>query len=150
MQSNRFMYHSFLVLLLIWLIVARPAVAQSTVFTYQGKLSITNTPATGNFDMQFKLFDALIDGNQIGDPITKPTVAVANGVFTVELDFGAGAFDGTPRYLEICVRPADNPNPYTVLAPRQSFTSTPYAMHSANAAAADGLSAACAGCVTDT
>jgi len=124
--------------------------AQSTAFTYQGKLADSGTPATGTYDIQFKLFDALTDGNQIGATITNSTVAVSNGVFSAELDFGAGAFDATPRYLEICVRLAGDPNPYTVLAPRQSFTAIPYAMHSANAVAADGLSAACAGCVTDS
>ncbi len=124
--------------------------AQTTAFTYQGKLSNNSNPATGNYDMQFKLFDALSGGTQIGATITNPTVAVAAGVFSVALDFGAGAFDGTARFLEIGVRPADNPNPYTALAPRQAITSMPYAMRSAASASADGLSAACVGCITDS
>lgn len=125
------------------------ALAQSNAFTYQGKLNTSGNPATGNYDMLFKLFDSLTDGNQIGSPVVNSNTLVTNGIFTVELDFEAGAFDGTPRYLEICVRPTDSKDPYTVLAPRQAITSTPYAMRSANAAAADGLSPACAGCVTD-
>src|SRR5262245_10079019 len=150
MKKRRHLNRAFLGSLLIWLLAASPALAQSTGFTYQGKLSNNSAPANGTYDMQFKLFDALTGGNQIGAPITNPTVAVDNGVFTVQLDFGAGAFDSTPRYLEICVRPAGDPNPYTVLSPRQAFSSIPYAMHSVNASAADGLSAACDGCVTNT
>ena len=130
------------------LFCAAIANAQGTSFTYQGKFSNAGNPATGSFDMQFKVFDALTDGTQQGATVTNPAVQATAGIFTVELDFGDGVFDGTARYLEICVRPAGSPDPYTVLAPRQSITSTPYAMHSMKAAAADGLSAACVNCVT--
>jgi len=150
MKKRRYLNRAFLVSLTIWLLAASPALAQGTAFSYQGKLSNNGAPANGTYDMQFKLFDALTGGNQVGAPVTNPTVAVENGVFTVQLDFGAGAFDSTPRYLEIGVRPANDPNPYTVLSPRQAFSSIPYAMHSVNASAADGLSAACDGCVTNT
>jgi hypothetical protein len=126
------------------------SLAQSTTFTYQGKLSTNSSPASGNFDMQFKLFDALTGGNQIGSTVDNPNTLVISGIFTVELDFVAGAFDGNPRFLEIWVRTTGNPAPYTMLSPRQAITSTPYAMRSANAAAADGLSAACVGCVADS
>jgi len=122
--------------------------AQGTSFTYQGKISNAGNPATGSFDMQFKMFDAPTDGTQQGDTVTNPAVQATAGIFTVELDFGAEVFDGTARYLEICVRPASSADPYTVLAPRQPITSTPYALHSMKAAAADGLSAACVNCVT--
>jgi hypothetical protein len=122
--------------------------AQNTAFTYQGKLSNSANPANGSYDMQFKVFDALTDGAQQGVPVTHPTVQVTAGAFIVELDFGAEVFDGAPRFLEICVRPAGSPDPYTVLAPRQSITATPYAMHSMKSAAADGLTAACVNCVT--
>ncbi len=126
------------------------SLAQSTAFTYQGKLTNSGNPPTANYDMQFKLFDALSDGKQINATFTNATVAVVAGLFTVELDFAAGAFDGSPRFLEICVRVAGSKDPYTVLAPRQAITSTPYAIRSTGAAAADGLSAACVGCVADS
>jgi hypothetical protein len=48
------------------------------------------TAANGTYDMQFKLFDG--SGNQIGSTITNPSVLVSNGVFTVQLDYGAAAF----------------------------------------------------------
>jgi hypothetical protein len=102
---------------------APAASAQTTALTDQGKLSAGRSSANGGYDMQFKLFDALTDGVQQGTTITDPAVAVSAGLFTVTLDFGANVFDGSPRYLEIGVRPAGNANPYTVLAPRQLFTS---------------------------
>jgi hypothetical protein len=77
-------------------------------------------------------------------------VTVTAGIFTVQLDFGAGVFSGPPRFLEIGVRPAGSPDPYTLLSPRQSVTSTPYAVRSLNASVADVLSSACVGCVTST
>jgi hypothetical protein len=149
MLMTRFLNRkSILSAVLPLLLCTQIANAQGTSFTYQGKLSNSGNPATGSFDMQFKVFDALTDGTQQGATVTNPAVMATAGIFTVELDFGAGVFDGAARYLEICVRPEGSPDPYTVLAPRQSITSIPYAMHSLKAAAADGLSAACVNCVT--
>ncbi len=121
---------------------AASASAQTTSFTYQGRLSDGSTPASGVYDMKFRLYDS--GGNPQGAPDTvtldNPGVQVTNGVFTVQLDFGAGAFDGTARLLEISVRPhsADPGSPaYTTLSPRQQITSTPYAIRSLSAASAD-------------
>src|SRR5262249_39058778 len=95
-------------------------------------------------------FDAASDGTQQGATITNPTIAVIGGIFTVELDFGAAVFTGSPRYLEIAVRPTGDTNPYTILSPRQPLTASPYAIRTLSATAADSLSAACAGCVTSS
>ncbi len=128
------------------------ASAQTTVFTYQGKLSDGANPASGNYDFQFKLFDTATVGTgaQQGPTITNPSVLVTAGIFTVQLDLGLAPFGGPQRFLEIGVRPAGSPNPYTLLSPRQAVTSTPYAVRSLNSAVADVLSSACAGCVTST
>ena len=40
--------------------------AQSTAFTYQGRLTNGGSPANGIYDMQFALFDNLTAGTQIG------------------------------------------------------------------------------------
>jgi hypothetical protein len=118
------------------------ASGQTTSFTYQGRLSDGSTPAGGVYDMKFRLYDS--GGNAQGSPDTvtldNPGVQVTNGVFTVQLDFGASAFDGSARFLEISVRPhsADPGSPaYTTLSPRQQFTSTPYAIRSLSTASAD-------------
>src|SRR5207253_11356912 len=88
-------------------------------------------------------------GAQQGATVTNATVAVSAGIFTVTLDFGANVFGGANRFLEIGVRPAGSVNAYTVLAPRQPITSTPYAIQTLKAASADALSSVCVACVQD-
>ncbi len=116
-----------------------PAFAQTTAFTYQGKLTDSGTPQA-TYQMQFKLFDAVSNGTQTGATITNPSVAVSSGVFTVNLDFGAAAFDGADRFLEIAVK-RNAGDPFTILTPRQKLTSAPYAITSANAFNLGGLAA---------
>ncbi|MBC7796978.1 MAG: tail fiber domain-containing protein [Pyrinomonadaceae bacterium] len=111
--------------------------AQTTSFTYQGRLSDNNLAANGIYDMQFALFDAVSGGNQISSTITNANVSVVNGIFTVNLDFGANSFSGANRFLEIGVRVAGNPNPHTILNPRQPVTSAPYSIKSLNSSTAD-------------
>lgn len=103
-----------------------------TGFTYQGRLSDGGIAADGGYDFEFRLYDALTDGTQVGSAVTLDDVTVTDGLFTVELDFGA-VFDGTALYLEIGVRAGDSEAEYTTLIPRQSLTATPYALHSARA-----------------
>jgi hypothetical protein len=113
-------------LALALLLIAEAAVAQSAAFTYQGRLTDAGNPADGLYEMQFKLFDTATVGTgvQQGSTVTDSAVQVTNGVFTVQLDFGPGVFNGVARYLELGVRPAGSPDPYTVLSPRQPVTST--------------------------
>jgi hypothetical protein len=118
------------------------ASAQTTAFNFQGNLNNGGTPANGNFEMQFKLFDALAAGAQIGGTLTNGSVAVINGSFAATLDFGAAAFNGGPaRYLEIAVRPMGNPNPFTLLSPRKTINSTPYSIPAKNASQLGGFAA---------
>jgi hypothetical protein len=114
--------------------------AQTTAFTYQGKLTDGGSPADGTYDLQFQLFDAVAAGNQIGSTLAQLSVPVTNGAFTAQLDFGAAAFPGDDRFLEIGVRPGGSAAAYTVLSPRTQITSTPYAVRAASAASVDGLS----------
>jgi hypothetical protein len=111
------------------------ASAQTTEFTYQGKLTDSGTPQA-IYQMQFKLFDAASTGSQIGATITNPSVAVSSGVFTVNLDFGAAAFDGADRFLEIAVKRSAGDS-FTVLAPRQKITSAPYSIRTLSALQSD-------------
>src|SRR5262249_43145228 len=114
------------------------------------------SPANGQYDLQFKLFDTVTvgTGTQQGSTVTVSNVLVTSGIFTVSLDFGvcASCFDGAARFLEIAVKPTSG-GTCTTLTPRQQITATPYAFKSQNATTAttsDGLSVACVGCVTDT
>jgi hypothetical protein len=112
--------------------------AQTTAFTFQGRLNDSGVPATGNYDLELKLFDtpAPGTGTQVGPTISRPGVPVISGVFTVQLDFTAAAFPGADRFLEVAVSPAGSGNPLTILDPRQPITPTPYALFSVNAATA--------------
>lgn len=130
--------------------------AQNSAFAYQGKLNNNGNPASGNYDLQFKLYDTadVGTGTQHGGVLTFSTVPVSNGVFNVILDFGAcpTCFNGAARFLEIAVRQSGDPT-FTTLAPRQPILSSPYAIRSLNAASAttaDGLSVACVNCVTSS
>src|SRR5437879_10596275 len=127
---------------------------QTTAFTYQGRLTDAGAPANANYDLQFTLWDAAVGGTQQPQPapaaLTKTNVAVTGGVFSVLLDFGVSAFPGADRFLEVGVRPGGTAVAFTLLAPRQQISSTPYALRTLNARAADSLSSTCVGCVTDT
>jgi hypothetical protein len=127
------------------------AFAQSSGFTYQGKLADGGNAANGQYDFQFQLFDALSGGTQQGTMLVVSNVAVTAGIFTVQLDFGAcpTCFNGSPRFLEIAVKPTSG-STFTTLSPRQQVTATPYAIRSLNATSADGLSLACVNCVTSS
>jgi len=136
-------FNHFIALLIFASFSVSSAMAQTTAFTYQGKLTDSGNLANASYDMQFKLFDALTNGNQIGATLTfdgnsgnPPSVSVTNGIFTVSLDFGSAALSGADRYLEIGLKPAGNPGGYQELAPRQKLTSTPYAVQSLKATTA--------------
>src|SRR5439155_21331372 len=118
-----------------WLL-ATNASAQTTAFTYQGRLTDGGTSANGNYDLQFALWDSSSGGSQIGSTQLISTVTVSSGVFAVTLDFGANAFPGANRFLEISARLSGGSS-FTLLLPRQPITSTPYAVRSGNATFAD-------------
>ncbi len=106
-----------------------------TGFTYQGQLKVSSVPANVPHDMRFTLTDdagVTVPGTV---PICKDNVPSTNGLFTVELDFGA-QFSGDARELKIEVRPAGGVGDcavgggFTTLSPRQKLTLTPYAARS--------------------
>lgn len=122
--------------IIIILTAVQVATAQTPVFTYQGRLTDNSADASGTYQMQFALFDAAAGGAQIGSVIERNTVTVTNGIFTVQLDFGANAFSGADRFLQISVR-RNSGEGYTALNPRQKIDSAPYAIKSLTAANAD-------------
>jgi hypothetical protein len=143
------------------------AVALGSSFTYQGKLTDGGSPANGNYDLRLILYDAESGGAQVGSIVTKTNVAVVNGLFTVDLDFGTipaptatatttptvtgtptvtatptaapaiSVFNGDARWMEIAVRPGGTSGTFTVLSPRQPVSPVPYAFF---AKAAGGFS----------
>ena len=102
--------------------------AQGTAFTYQGQLNAGGSPATGNYDLQFQVFDAVTNGNAISVQLTNSATAVNNGLFTTVLDFGAGIFTGTNYWLQIGVQTNGLTNAFITLFPRQPILPAPYAI----------------------
>ena len=118
---------------LVLLCLEWTAFAQGTAFTYQGRLNDGAAPATGAYDLRFAVYGVAAGGGPLAGPVTNSAVAVSNGLFTVILDFGAGAFDGGPRWLDMGVRANGSATDFTALAPRQPLTPSPYALFAATA-----------------
>lgn len=113
--------------LAIWAAAACVAEPFGVAFTYQGQVKVDGEPGSGNFNMEFSLWDAATDGNQVGSTVALAGVPVVEGVFTVPLnqagEFGPGSFNGEARWLAISVNG-------TPLTPRQLVTPAPYALFS--------------------
>ncbi|RIK67598.1 MAG: hypothetical protein DCC65_05545 [Planctomycetota bacterium] len=99
-----------------------------TAFTYQGHLNDGGSPASGPHNFAFSLWDDALAGAQIGPTLTydglggnPPPINVTDGLFTVRLNFGEAAFNGSARWLEIVVNG-------TPLVPRQPLMPSPYAL----------------------
>jgi len=105
---------------------------QTSAFTYQGHLLQNGTPTNGTHNLVFTLWDAASGGGQIGPTITQGNYPVANGVFDIDLDFGATAFNGQQRWLDVSV---DG----NALTPRQAVNASPVAVYAMSAAG--GISA---------
>src|SRR5687767_9579165 len=88
------LYLSRLFLLAIVLLTASGVFAQTTSFVYQGKLQDGGNSANGTYQFEIKMYDALVNGSQIGQTLTGVDAAVTSGIFAVNLDFGSGAFNG--------------------------------------------------------
>lgn len=100
-----------------------------TTFTYAGQLIAEDgDPLEGVYDFEFKAFDALTGGTQLGQAVAKDNVTLKDGRYTVELDFGGRVFTGDVRYLEIGVRPGQRIDAYTPLETRQRLPVAPYAL----------------------
>lgn len=128
---------AFCALLLLAPRVGR-AEPQGSGFTYQGRLSQANTPYTGGVALRFTLWDAAgtgdppTGGTQVGSPQLLAAVPVTEGLFSVTLnaagEFGAQAFAGEQRWLQVEVCADAECASSTVLGPRQAITGAPYAL----------------------
>ncbi len=117
----------------------------TSAFTYQGELDSGGSPATGNYDFRFRLYDAISGGNQIGSTLCNNDTNVANGRFLASLDFGL-VFTGQKRFLEIEVRQdsgldCSNLTGFTLLASRQELTASPNANYAQTAGTASNAAA---------
>ena len=85
-HKGRFNWASWSLALCALLFWASTLRAQTTAFTYQGKLTDGGNPANANYDLQFTLWDAASGGTQQPQPapitVTRNNVSVSGGIFT--------------------------------------------------------------------
>jgi hypothetical protein len=122
--------HSLFIALALLAGIKQSAAQGTTAFTYQGQLQDGGTNANGTYTMIFELYDSVSGGNQIATALTN-RATLANGLFSVNLDFGVGAFDGTARWLDTTITKGGTTQG---LSPRVQVLPTPYALFSAVAA----------------
>ncbi len=116
MRKQILWFGMFAMLLLIFLtgqrvlmgaVGLRPSTAAnaiSTAFAYQGSLSNSLGPVTGTCDLRLTLFGQVSGGGAVAGTLALDGVAVQSGLFSVQVDFGPGAFTGDSRWLETAVR----------------------------------------------
>jgi len=110
-----------------WL-AGTPAVRGASLgsaFTYQGELLDSGVAVDGMTEFQFTLWDDGVAGTQVA-VLPSEMIDVVTGRFTAKIDFGATAFPGEARWLEISVKPP-SATAFTVLS-RQELTPSPSAL----------------------
>ncbi len=124
--------------------ISTVASARELPIKYQGQLKVDGAPLNGLVDLAVTLFDVETQGTSLA--LTEHTaVEVVNGLFTIDLVFDPGLFDGDSRFLEIAVRNPHDPTDvggFRKLAPRQALTWAPFALHAFNAPDGHSLDAA--------
>jgi hypothetical protein len=103
------------------------ALAQvGTEINYQGQLKEFGSSTNAPVDLEFRLFDTITGGAQVGTAVTA-TLTPVDGLFTRNLDFGVNPYvTDAPRFLEIKVRSAGS-GLFTTL-PRQRLTAAPHSL----------------------
>src|SRR6185295_18598449 len=103
-ESRSRSFSGLVFLIAILLLAPSRSHGQISAFSYQGRLTDGGSPANGTYILQFELFDASSGGAQIGSTIADISLTATNGVFSTSLDFGAAAFSGPDRFLQISVK----------------------------------------------
>lgn len=98
--------------------------------TYQGRLTDGSLPATGYYDMVFRIYNAPVAGDLIATAPAEVVLAL-DGLIIATPDFPEGTFTGETVYLDISLRHS-GATLYTRLAQRQAITPAPLAIRSLN------------------
>ncbi len=126
-------------ILLAMAVIPLISAANSSTVTYQGTLrQPTHIPiGNGDYAMTFSLWDAETAGNSLWTE-SQAAVPVREGMFSVQLGsntaFGTLFNANDDIWMEVTADTGGGPEVY---GPRMPFTSVPYALHAAHAAAAD-------------
>jgi len=112
----------------------RNATPVDQTFTYQGQLRNAGQLVNGAVDLKISMWDADTAGVQIGISNTFNAVPMTDGRFALGLNFGAFAFDGSNRWIQVEFRNPAGSGLYQALNPRDKITATPYALYALNGA----------------
>jgi hypothetical protein len=104
------------------------AIPIGTDFIYQGRLDQPSGPASGSYDFTFTLNLAATGGTPIVT-VTNLNVAVSNGLFTTDVDFGGGIYNGNAYWVQLGVRSNGVATGFAPLTPRQPLTPVPNASY---------------------
>ena len=123
--------------LLLFLLVAVSANAQvPTAVPFQGiLLDSGGAPVSASVDLDFELFDALVDGGSLWSE-SHAGVVVVDGIYSVDLGttvpLGPSVIASGAAFLEITVSGE-------TLVPRQQLLSVPYAIHAGTSSSSSAL-----------
>jgi len=126
------------VLFCLGFLVAMVGAASAQPISYQGHLLDGGLPAQGLYDLECRVFDAAIDGIQLGQTVGIDDLLINGGLFSVELDFEY-EFDAVSMFFEISLRPGASVDLYDVLMPRQQILPTPTAINATYSVLAQNL-----------
>lgn len=107
--------------------------ALGSALTYQGSLGNSLGVVNGTCDLRLSLYAQVSGGAAVAGPLASDGVSVQNGLFSVQVDFGSGAFNGDNRWLETSVRCPSGQGAFVILSPRQAVSPVPYALYAADA-----------------
>jgi hypothetical protein len=136
MRSRHIRMLCFAGIALLWAGVLAVQAQVGTAVTYQGRLTNAGEPVNDTADLDFMLYDAETEGELVGMYKTFGT-PVVDGLFSVDLDFGEGAFQGEARWLEITVH-LKSGSDWITLSPRQPIRPAPYALYALDGAGGGG------------
>ncbi|MFH1109361.1 MAG: tail fiber domain-containing protein [Planctomycetota bacterium] len=133
-MNARYLRYVLMAIALLPFSGAAHAADVGSAFTYQGFLEKpAGTPLTDACTFEFKLCDDAEAACAPGTISHHPGIAVTDGVFTVaDVDFGAGAFTGEARWMEVSVQ-CTGDGGLVALSPRVELTPTPHAVYSSTA-----------------
>jgi len=120
------------------IVFAMAGAAGAQPISYQGHLLDGGVPAEGLYDIECRVFDAAIDGVQLGQTVGIDDLLINGGLFSVELDFEY-EFDAASMFFEISLRPGVSIDLYDVLLPRQQVLPTPTAISATYSVLASNL-----------
>jgi len=109
----------------------QPQAPISQAFTYQGYLNKGTQAVNGTCAISIAAWDSLTAGTLLNSN-TFDSVLVVNGLFTVQLDYGANFFTGQALWLETSVKCSGDAS-FMTLSPRLPLTAAPYASYASHA-----------------